>query len=350
MAGKAKEDNSALRKLKKDLSDGALGRLYVLHGEEVYLRDYYLGRMRKTLVEEGMEEFNLHILSGKELTTRALEEAVDCLPMMSRRTMVQVNDYDLFRAGEKDREELIRIFSQLPDYCCLVFVYDLIPYKADARTKLAAALREHGSVVRFDRQEQGDLVDWIHRRFRALGKEIDSEQARYLLFLCGDLMNTLIGEIEKIGAYARGPRITKEDIDAVASPQLDAVVFQMTDAIGAGNFDRAAAVLGELFQMQEPPIRILYSLGRQMRQLYAARLALEEKRGAGDLARQWGLKPYPAEKLMNSARRFSLLWCRQAVIRCAQTDLALKSSGGDGREQLTALLLELAVPAEKRSR
>ena len=66
-------------------------------------------------------------------------------------------------------------------------------------------------------------------------------------------MTNLIGEIEKVGAYAKGPRITRQDIEAVATPQLDAVVFRMTDAIGEGNFDRAAQVLGELYQMQEPP-------------------------------------------------------------------------------------------------
>lgn len=346
---KPKADHAAYTQLKKDLSAGTLGRLYVLHGEEAYLRDFYLNRMKEQLVGQGMAEFNLHTIPGKEFTPELLEQTVDFLPMMSERTLILVNDFDLFKASDQDKSELIRIFSQLPDYCCVVFLYDLIPYKGDARTKLAAALRDNGSIVEFARQEQGDLVDWVHRRFKALGKEIDSEQARYLLFLCGDLMNGLIGEIEKVGAYAKGSRITKEDIDAVATPQLDAVVFQMTDAIGAGNFDRAAQVLGDLLQMQEPAIRILYMLGRQMRQLYAARLMLEDHRTAGDLAQQWDLKPYPAEKLMNSARRFSLQWCRNAVIRCAQTDLALKSSGGEDRELLTNLLLELARPAKKKA-
>lgn len=348
MAAKSRVDNTAYMQLKKDLSAGTLGRLYVLHGEEAYLRDFYLGRMKEQLVGQGMGEFNLHTLSGKEFTPDLLEQTVDFLPMMSERTMILVTDYDLAKGSEKDREELARIFTQLPDYCCLVFLYDLIPYKLDARTKLAAVVKEQGSVVEFARQEQGDLVDWVHRRFKALGKEIDSEQARYLIFLCGDLMNGLIGEIEKVGAYAKGSRVTRQDIDAVATPQLDAVAFQMTDAIGTGNFDRAAQVLGELFQMQEPPMRILFSLSKQMRQLYSARLLLEERRTAGDLAQQWGLKPYPAEKLMNSARRFSLEWCRRAVKRCGQTDYAMKSGGGDGQELLTNLLLELAMPAQKR--
>ena len=344
MPPKQKADTAGYQQLKKDLAGGEPGRLYLFHGEETYLRDHYLGRLKELLLTGGMGEFNLHTIPAREMSPRRLEEAVDCLPMMAPRTLVLVRDFDLFKAGEKDREEYARAFAQLPDYCCLVFVYDLIPYKGDARTKLAAAIKQNGTVVNFARQDQGDLVDWVRRRFRALGKEIDTRLACDLIFLCGDLMTNLIGEIEKIGAYAKGGRITREDIDAVATPQLDAVVFRMTDAIGEGNFDRAASVLGELYQMQEPPIRIMWSLGRQMRQLYSARLAIEKGKGAPYVAGLWGLKPYPADKLMTSARRFSLSWCRRAVVRCGQTDLAMKSTGQDAQELLTGLLLELAAP------
>ena len=119
---------------------------------------------------------------------------------------------------------------------------------------------------------------------------------------------------------------------------------------GREEFDRAAAVLGELYQMQEPPIRIMWSLGRQMRQLYSARLAIEKGKGAPYVAGLWGLKPYPADKLMTSARRFSLSWCRRAVVRCGQTDLAMKSTGQDGQQLLTGLLLELAAPSRPAGR
>lgn len=344
MPPKTKPDNAGYQKLKKDLSAGQPGQLYVLHGEETYLRDYYLGRLRELILTGGMGTFNLHEIKAKDMSPHALEEAVDCLPMMADRTLVLVTDFDLYKAGEKDREAYIRILSHLPDYCCLVFLYDLIEYKGDARTKMAAALKQHGTVVNFVRQDQGDLVDWVRRRFRALGKDIDSRLALDLIFLCGDLMNNLIGEIEKIGAYSKQKHITRADIEAVATPQLDAVVFRMTDAIGEGSFDKAMSVLGELYQMQEPPIKIMWSLGRQMRQLYSARLALEQGKGASFVASLWGLKPYPADKLMHSAKRFSLKWCRRAVIRCGQTDLAMKSTGQDAQELLTTLLLELSVP------
>ena len=42
------------------------------------------------------------------MSPRRLEEAVDCLPMMAPRTLVLVRDFDLFKAGEKDREEYAR--------------------------------------------------------------------------------------------------------------------------------------------------------------------------------------------------------------------------------------------------
>lgn len=344
MPPKAKPDTAGYQRLKKDLSEGKPGQLYVLYGEETYLRDYYLGKLRELILSGGMGTFNLHEIGAKDMSPHALEEAVDCLPMMGERTLVLVTDYDLFKAGEKEREAYINLFSQLPDYCCVVFLYDLIEYKGDARTRLAGALKQYGAVVNFVRQEQGDLVDWVRRRFRALGKDIDSRLALDLIFLCGDLMTNLIGEIEKIGAYSKQKHITRDDIEAVATPQLDAVVFRMTDAIGEGNFDKGMAVLGELYQMQEPPIKIMWSLGRQMRQLYSARLALEQGKGPSYVASLWGIKPYPAEKLVNSAKRFSLKWCRKAVVRCGEIDLAMKSTGQDGETLLTTLLLELAAP------
>lgn len=344
MPPKNKPDTSGFEKLKKDLSAGTPGQLYILHGEETYLRDHYLGRLREAILTGGLGEFNRHDLSAKDMSPHALEEAVDCLPMMAERTLIEVTDFDLFKAGEEDREGYIRILSSLPDYCCLVFLYDVLEYKPDARTRLATAVREHGTAVNFARQNPRELADWVRRHFRAQGKDIDPRLCEELIFLCGDLMHSLQQEIGKIAAYARGDKITREDIEAVATPQLSAVVFRIADAIGEKNFDRAAATLGELYQMQKSPYEIMGAFGKQMRQLYSARLALAGGKGAAWVARLWGMR-YPADRLLASARRFSLPWCRNAVIRCARTDLAMKSTGQDAKELLTTLLLELASTA-----
>ena len=341
MAGRKKADDSAYRQFKRELAEGRIGQLYVFHGEEAYLRDHYLGKMKQALLTGGLDDFNYHRLQGKDFSPARLQELVEAVPMMSERTLVLVFDYDIYKG---DKEALSALLSDLPEYVCVIFVYDVIEYKPDNRAKLAKLVKEKGQVVEFARQEQGDLTDWIARRFRALDHEISTEDARYLMFLCGDLMTGLISEIEKIGAYAKQRRVTRQDIDTVAAPQLDAVAFQLTDAIAEGDFDRAFSVLGSLLNMQEAPIKLLAILGRQLRQLYTARLAIEAGRGSSWLMEIWGMRSsYPAERLLRSARKFSLEWCRRAVIRCEETDLALKSTGADGREALTELLLALSV-------
>ena len=295
---------------------------------------------------EAIVDLPAEILPAKTLTAQQLAETVDALPMMSQRTLVVVSDYDLFKAPEAERNAMTQILSDLPEYCCLVFVYDTVPYKRDARMKkLSGVIRDKGAEVAFVRQGQSDLVDWIVRRFRALGHDIDTADAQYLIFLCGDLMNGLISEIGKIGAYAQNRRVTRQDIDAVAIPVIDAVVFQMTDALTRKEMDRAFSVLHDLLRLQQAPIMILAVLGKHFRQLYTARVALESGEGSRWLMELWGMRSaYPADKLMEGARRHGLDWCRQAMRRCAETDLAMKSvSGADAKELLVSLVLELAA-------
>ena len=60
-----KTPNKGYQKLKSDLSAGNIGQVYIFYGEESYLREYYLGEIKKKLVPAGFEEFNYHRLSGK---------------------------------------------------------------------------------------------------------------------------------------------------------------------------------------------------------------------------------------------------------------------------------------------
>ena len=344
MPPKPKYDKDSLAAFKQDLKEGRLRQLYVFHGQEAYLRQHYLEQLQQMLLPAGLEDFNLHTAQGKDCSVDWIIQAVDCLPMMSQRTMVVVTDFDLYGQSHSNREALLSLFSSLPDYCCLVFVYDLLGYQADGRSKLAAALKAHGLVVDFHPQDQSDLVSWISRHFRAHERTIANEDARYLLFLCGDLMTKLSTEIEKIAAHAAGQRVTREDIDAVATPLIDAIVFQMTDAIARREFDKAASVLADLLFSQEPPLKILAAMGKYFRQLYTAKLYRSSGKGARELMALWHMKyPYPAEKLMDAAKAFSLEWCRFAVARCSQAELLLKDSYGREGEVLTGLLMELAA-------
>ena len=348
MADKKKlpRKGAALQKLKEDLAAGTAGSAYVFHGEESYLREYYLGELRKKLVSPGFETFNYHALEGKDLTAQALAEAAEAMPMMAERTLVSVTDWDLFKLGEDQREKLIALLEDLPPYCCVVFVYDTLEYKPNkTMKKLCKALETHAEVVEFPAASNADLLPWISRRFKALGKEIDRTAAEYLVFTCGGLMTGLVPEIEKIAAYAKGKTVTQADIDAVADPVLSAEVFKLSDAVLQGRYDQAASILGDLLKMQTEPIMILAALGSQLRRIWTARLALDGGRDRYWLMELWGMKSdYPAKLLLNAARRTTAEWCARAVRRCQELDRRMKSERGvDSAGELKLLLVRLAA-------
>lgn len=342
MPPKTKNDHASLDALEAQLKSKELGQLYVFHGEEAYLRNKDLEQIRALLLPPGAEAFNYKLLEGKDLTVQEILAAADCFPMMAERTLVVVRDFDLFKVPEAQQKAVLDYFADLPEYLCLIFVYDTIPFKADARTKLYAAVKENGSVVDFVRQSQSRLVNWIVRHFKVTGHDIDSETAKYLIFLCGDLMHDLASEIGKIGAYAKEKRITRQDIDAVAAPQLDAVVFQLTDQLSAKNYDKAMSILSDLLHMQEPPQAILGALSRYLRQLYTARVALEERHSSDELAALWKMHPYPAGKLITAAHRVTLAWCKGALEQAQWADQRSKSTGVSASDVLTELVLSLA--------
>ena len=158
-------------------------------------------------------------------------------------------------------------------------------------------------------------------------------------------MHDLSAEIGKIAAYASGQRVTRADMDAVAIPKVEAIVYQMTDAMARKDFDKAASVLADLLHSREAPVMILSVMGKYFRQLYTARLYLDAGKSRGEFMELWGMKSgYQGDKLMDAARRFSLPWCRRAAIRCGEIDLAMKSTGQEPQGLLTGLVLELAAP------
>jgi len=220
-----------------------------------------------------------------------------------------------------------------------------LEYKRDKKMKkLCAALDEHVVEVAFLQQERGALVNWLRRRFKALGHDIDGAAADYLLFTCGTLMGDLVPEVEKIGAFAKGEMITIEDINAVAEPILDAKIFDITNAVTAGEFDKAAAVLSELLRMQTEPVAILATLGKELRRLYTARLALEQGKDRFWLKELWKMSSdYPAKLLLQAARRVDRRWCSAALRRAQTLDRRMKSEKGINAEsELKLFLMELA--------
>ena len=331
--------------LRTAIKAGVPANLYIFYGEERYLLQNMVQQLKELLIPGGFEEFNYHRLGGKGLTVQELAETAEAMPMMAEHTLVTVTDLDIFKLDEGQRTALIELLSDFPPYCTMVFLYEQVSYKRDGKMKkLCAALNEHVQEVEFAQQERSDLLKWLKRRFAATGHDIDQTAADHLLFTCGSLMRGLIPEIEKIAAYAKHERITIADIDAVAEPVLDARIFDMTNHISARDYNKAAAVLGDLLRMQTEPIVILGAIGKELRRLYTARMALDSGKDRFWLMDLWQMRSdYPARLLLQAARRVDHAWCKRSLAACQLLDRRMKSEKNIDREgELVRFVMELA--------
>lgn len=343
---------------KKPLSDGAfqslkaavrnknMDRLYFFFGEETFLMSYYLETIRKLLLDPLTESFNYHRFTSENFDLAAFLEAVENLPMMAEHTLVQVDDIDLFKLNESEREKIAAVFSDIPEYCTIVFTYLTIEWKPDKRVKkLWEAVDSHGLAVEFRKQDIRELVPWISRHFAAQQKKISNDLCTYLIDITGGTMTALSGEIQKICAYSGAQEIRKSDIDAVTEPVLDAVVFQMTDRISQGAYEKAFQSLNQLLKMQQEPLAILGALGSHFRRLLVGKCLLERGKSAFDLQKLCGIPDYPARKLMESARRMDKAFCGRAAELVLETDYRMKTSFDDSQRLLEMLVLQLAAEA-----
>lgn len=343
-----REENRGFDQLKQEMKSEQYGRLYLFYGEEHYLRDHYLQMLRDKLLTGPAQEFNYHRFTPENMDMQSLADAVDALPMMAQCSLVQVDDYDLGKISESDREKLISVLSDIPDYCTIVFVFDTVPFKVDGRQKKLKEVIDTGLAVEFACQGQRELNAWIRRRFRSHDKEIDDRLCEHLTFLTGGTMTALAAEIEKIAAFASGSVITAQDIATVVIPVLDAEVFDLTGAVADGDYEKALVKLRTLIQMQEEPIPLLAAIGNQMRRLLYARTAMNAGKGEAGVAEllkaSMGRAPHAfvLQKTMTTARRLSDRFCARAVELCMEADIKLKSYSGDDQRVLELLLLNLA--------
>ena len=320
-------------------------RLYFFYGEEMFLLRYYLSQVKKILIDELTESFNFHRFTNETFDIQSFADAVENLPMMAENTMVQVDDIDLFKMAEAERNKIAEILSDVPEYCTVVFTYETVSWKPDKRQKTLYEAVSAGQMVEFAKQEQRELISWIIRHFAAAGKRITPDLCAYLIEITDGTMTSIGSEIRKIASYSGADDICKADIDAVTEPVPDAVAFQMANDISSGKYDGAMTKLQQLLKMQEEPLVILGAVGAHVRRIGVARTLMDNGKNVSDLMQLCNIKEYPAKKLMAAAKGFSAAFCAAATAMVMETDMQIKTSYDDPERLLEMLLLRLAQEA-----
>ncbi len=350
--------NDMLEKLKKDIAKGTPERLYIFFGEEQYLKNRYIEKLKDTVVGETIEEFNFIKFNGKELDLQTLGECIDCYPVMSEKKLIVVEDFDIYKQNKENAGILVGLLNDIPEYICLVFSYTTLNYsekiskenEIEELKELKSTVKKNAVIIEFEHASQKELSNWVTRRFASCGKKIDGKICDYLIFYCGEDMNTLVSEINKIAACTESESITKQDIERVAIKSLDAKIYELTDSMAEGRFDSAVRTLRDLLNMGYETVVLSSAIGRQYVKLLDAKLIIEDGKDISYIQKFWSAKQYPAEKLAKSAGKYKKSALEEAVKICGRCDVASKSEFGDRKEMLEMMLLSIAAVMMEQNR
>ena len=304
--------------VEEDIRSGRFKKVYLLCGEEAYLKEYYRKKLQKAVIRED-DTINYNRYVGKEADPSAIISQADTLPFFADYRLLLIVGSGLLK---KDGDLLADYLPQMPESTVLLFVEDEI----DRRCRLYKAIQKNGAVLELKHPREDELVRWITRRFQHYGKEISQSCARLLLQKAGDDMSRLESEIGKVVSYL-GERqsATKADLDAVCSELLENRVFAMIDAAAFGETDRALALYRNLVFLREPSFKILVLIGNHFRRLYFVRDLRDQGFDRREVENRTGFSSFIARPLIGQAERMDLSQIRSIMELCAQMDEAIKT-------------------------
>ena len=306
------------------LAERSLPSVLLFEGEEEQLKQEALALLRRTLLPAGMEALNETVLENPE-TDRLIADA-ETQPFMADRRLVTVRDYPAVTGRAEADEKLI---TWLPLY---------------------STVKKLGGVVTFAPMRGAELVRFVTDAFKQEGKECDERTAEYLIFTVGDDAGLLRTEISKLSSCAGDrPSILSSDVSALATPSTECTVFQMVDAVVAGQKSRALLLLRNQLLNGTDRMSILAMLLRQYRLLQHIKIMQYEKRGGDFIRSALGVPSFAVEQYLRQASGYTGGQIKRAVSICFDTEYAVKSGRIQQEGAVESVVIKLLTLREAQA-
>ncbi len=324
--------------LNDDLKSGQLKSVYLLYGEEDYLKEQYRDRIKKAILPED-DTMNFAQFEGADIDQTEIIDLAETMPFFADRRLILVEDSGFFK---KASPELADYIKEMPDTTCLVFMES----EVDKRGKLYKAVKEKGRVVECKPQDEQTLLYWIAVQVKKENKQIRESTARYLLEKVGTDMENLEQELQKVFAYAQDEdEITVADIDAICTTQVTNKIFDMVEAVAKKQQKKALAYYEDLLALKEAPMRILFLLTRQYRQLMQVKDLMRQGFGKAQIAEKAGVPGFAAKKYMDQCRMYTQEQLRAILEDAAELEEAVKTGHLGDRMSVELFIVKYSTAA-----
>lgn len=325
-----------MQRINEDIKSGQFKQIYLLYGEEAYLRKQYRDRLKKALTEDG-DAMNYSYFEGKDISVGAVIDLAETLPFFADRRVIVIENSNLFKAGG---EKMAEYLSEPAGAAYFVFV----EMEIDKRSKLFKTVSENGTVVEFPVQNEVTLKKWILGMIKKEGKQITEPALNFFLEKTGTDMENIRKEMEKLICYCMDKEsISKQDIEDICIHRVSSHVFDMVNAIADKQQKKALDLYYDLLALKEPAMRILFLIARQFNML----LQVKELKGKGydnkTIGGKVGLPPFIAGKYVAQAAKFRSGDLRKALEACVEAEEAVKTGRMNDVMSIELLIVRYSV-------
>ncbi len=322
-----------MKSIQEDIETGNFRPVYLLYGEEAYLKRQYRQKLRNALAAED-DTMNVAIFQGKNINPGQIIDLAETLPFFADRRLILIEDSGIFKTS---CEELADYMKQIAETACFVFVEE----EVDKRSKMYKAVKKAGRAVEFVRQNEQVLTRWILTKMKRENKKITQADMRLFLEKTGDDMENIDKELEKLFCYTLGREvITAEDVEAVCTVQTSGRIFDMVNKIADKQQKQALDLYYDLLAMKEPPMRILFLIARQFKILRLVKGLRKQGYDHKFIAAKAGIPEFAVRKNLAQAEGFSTDQLREALEDCVQAEEDVKTGNLNDRMAVELLIVK----------
>ena len=335
--------------------------LYIMDGEDEFSQTEAIGRLRSKLGDPSTSDLNTAVLNGAKSSIEDIIHHCDTVPFLSERRLVIVERM-LSRSGSKSRsrtggkggkaptdaddqplDRLLGYLPRLPDFTDLVFVEHERVASKNAVVAYARKHKQQSEVQRFDPPRGDQLVQWIVDRGRKKGTRVEARAAHELSIHVGGNLRLLDGEVEKLAVYVgAGQSISHQDVRRLVTASKKARIFDLVDAMGNRQSDRAVNLLHKLEDDGSNPLYLLSMIVRQFRLISMYQQLARSGQPAGEIQQALGIRhSFILDKLARQSRNFTPAQLHRTHHRLLATDQLIKTGGMEPTLALDLLVVEL---------
>lgn len=168
-------------------------------------------------------------------------------------------------------------------------------------SKLFSVLSDKNNLVRnFEVLEGRKFENWVAKEFYNRNCSISLGAAKLLIRMVGNNTTRLISEVEKLSNFKLRGDIKAEDIDLLVLGDIETNIFNLLDAITAGNKVKALELLYKELKTGRDPYYLLTMIVYQLRNSLIVKDLLSRKLTSSEIAKKAKIHPFVVSKLSKS--------------------------------------------------